>query len=143
MKLRNKIKLFLIYKNTLKENLDKIKAEFINKKNLPYIIKDIKYDKLYRIYTVINFTTDTQGTIKNYGYRYMDEQVKSFVKSLDTEFKKYGISEFIKLTNAEQIGKSNILIEIEYKFLNLRKIIKKGIFALIIILIGLIFKTFL
>ena len=142
MNLFQKIKLFKIYKKSLKNNLDSIKKVFINNRELPYIIKDIRYDRLFKIYTVINFKKDTQNTIKEYGYYYMDDQIKSFIKEFDKELKNIGISEFVKLTNAEQLSKESILIEIEFKFLNLKKIAKLIISLLLILIISLILLIF-
>lgn len=92
-------------------------------------------DSIYRIYTVLNFPPQTITNIQKYGYVYMDNETKKFISQLNIQLKRFGLLELVGLSKADQIGEHNILIVVEYKMLNIRKIYRKLIFILFILLL--------
>lgn len=134
-----KWKLLLFYIKTIKQHTKDIRNYFIqNSYQTTYQIKDMNYDRVYRFYTVLNLPPDTAENIQKYGYRYMDNETKKFIKELNLQFQKYGLFELVGLSKADQIGPTNILVVVEFKLLKTTKIAKNIIFLLLtIMLLGL------
>ena len=138
-----KLKLLLIYIKTIRKHINGIRTHFvINSAHRPYTIKDVSLDNVFRIYTVLNFAPETQSNIRQYGYYYMDNEVKKFISELNAELKRVGLYELIGLTKADQIAPYSVLIIIEYKFLSTTKIARNLIISLILLLIGAAFLIF-
>ena len=136
MTLRKKWQLLFIYIKTLRNNIHKIKNHFVSDpEKRTYIIKDLRIDNIYRIYTVLNFQKDSKENIKKYGYVYLDNEVKKFITELSNVLKKYGINEFVGLTRADQIAKDGFLIIIEFKFLKTSKIARRILLSLLSIIL--------
>lgn len=133
-----KWKLLLFYIKTIKQHTKDIRDYFIqNSYQTTYQIKDMNYDHVYRFYTVLNLPPDTAENIQKYGYRYMDNETKKFIKELNLQFQKYGLFELVGLSKADQIGPTNILVVVEYKLLKTTKIAKNIVFLLFMLILGL------
>lgn len=132
LKLYNKWRLLFFYVNTLKVHIADINDYFINndKKN-NYSIIDIKLDKVYRLYTVVNFNADVVNNVKTYGTSFLDNEIKKFIKDLNEQLKKYGLFELVGLSKAEQISDSSIHLVVEYKLLKTTKIARNIIWGLL------------
>lgn len=136
-----KYKLMRSYMKTIKTALPKINEYFkINEANFAFFLPEIKIDKLYRIYTVLNFPQKTTKLVHVYGHMYLDNETSKFISELTKEFKKYGLFELVELTKADNIGENNVLIVIEYKYSSIKKYYIR-IFISIITILSLI--TFL
>lgn len=126
-----KLKNLITYCRTIKKNINNLRTHFIlNSENKPYEIIDMDIDNAYRIYTVINFKPQTQEDLKKYGYYYMDNEVKNFIREMNIELKKIGLFEFIGLSRADQIDDNSVWIVMEYRFLKTTKVIRNSIMIL-------------
>ncbi|NPV12785.1 MAG: hypothetical protein HPY57_13440 [Ignavibacteria bacterium] len=131
-----KWKLLFQYIKTIKKHTKDIKNYFLqNSYQTTYKIKDMNYDRVYRFYTVINLLPEIEENVKRYGYQYFDNETKKFIKELNLQFKKYGLMELVGLSRADQIGPTNILVVVEFKFLKTVKI-ARNLIALILLLIA-------
>lgn len=133
-----KWKLLLFYIKTIKKHKQDILNYFIlEKQQSSYKIKDMRLDRIYRLYTVLNFLPDSTATDKAYGYQYIDNEVRKFLKELTLQFKKYGLDELIGLTRADKLsieGTTSIWVVVEFKYLKTFKIARN----LLLFILGLI-----
>lgn len=136
-----KWKLLWFYIKTLKKHTQDIRNHFLqNSHQTTYQIKDMNFDRVYRFYTVLNLPPDTAENIQRYGYHYMDNETKKFIKELNTQFKQYGLMELVGLSKADQIGPTNILVVVEFKLMKTTKIAKNLMLLLLLLLtVGIIF----
>jgi hypothetical protein len=135
-----KWKLLRVYIKTIKQHTNDIRNYFIqNTYQTTYQIKDMNYDRAYRFYTVLNLPPDTAENIQKYGYHYMDNETKKFIRDLNLQFQKYGLLELVGLSKADQIGPTNILVVVEFKLLKTTKLIKNTILlSLLFLLLGIL-----
>lgn len=107
----------------------------IIKQNKEILWKEFKLRKDYigRLYTVINITKEIEDNIKKYGISYIDIEIKKYVKNLDLFTLKVGLSELISISHSEILDKFNILLILEYRFLNVKKIVTRLLWSLVII----------
>jgi len=135
----NKYKLMFSYMKEIKKHLPQIEQYFIeNEIKFPYKLKSIKLDNTYRIYTVLNFPPKTTKNIQTYGQLFLDNETEKFIRELNDQLKKVGLYELVGLSRADRIGENNILIVVEYKYINIGSFFLKLIFSLISIF-GLLF----
>ena len=134
-----KYNLMFSYMKEIKKHLPQIEQYFFeNSANFPYKLKSIKLDNTFRIYTVLNFPVKTTKNIQTYGHMFLDNETEKFIKELNNQLKKFGLYELVGLSRADRIGENNILIVVEYKYVNIASLYKKilfGIFAIIGLLI--------
>lgn len=100
----------------------------------------IKFDWIFRLYTVLNLPFDDKENITKYGYYYVDNMVKNHIGELNKFLFELGLLEYVTLDidNIQQIDEYNIRIVLKFKYLNIKKLtIFLAILSLIII-IGLI-----
>lgn len=133
-----KLKLFFIYKKVIRDNLSAINKKFATNTD-NYSIRKIKMDWLGSIYTIINFNQDSMENRSKYGYFYNDNEIKKFINNLDNELMKLNLAELYALSNVEQIAKDKVLLVIEFKLLNMKKIYKKAIWYSILSLLVILF----
>lgn len=90
----------------------------------------IKYDWVYRLYTVLNLPPNDQQNIKRYGVYYIDNMVKNHVAKMNNFLLKLGILEYVRLDtdNIIQIDEFNVKIVLKFKYLNI-----KGLFRFLFI----------
>lgn len=132
-----KWRLLFFYIKTIKKFTQDIRNYFLqNTHSTTYQIKDMNYDKVYRFYTVLNLPPETADNIQKYGYHYMDNETKKFIRELNLQFQKYGLLELIGLSKADQIGPTNILIVVEFKLLKTTKIAKRLLTLILLLLFG-------
>ena len=131
-----KWRLLWFYIKTIKKHIKDINNHFaINSINYSYDIKDIKYDNVYRLYTVLNLKPNTTENIQKYGYRYMDNETRKFIIELKEQLSKYGLFELVGLSKADQISESSIHIIVEFSLLKTSKIARNLIFFLSLIML--------
>jgi len=131
----NKYKLMFSYIKDIKKHLPNIEQYFIeNETRFPYTIKSIKMDYAFRIYTVLNFPPKTTKNIQTYGHMFLDNETEKFIRELNNQLKKIGLYELVGLSKADRIGENNILIVVEYKYVNITSLYKKLIIGLIALL---------
>ena len=121
-----KWKYYFIYSREIKKNKSDLK-DFFNTDNEKIFCPGIEIDKLNRCYTVVSLKQKESVTIDTYGYYYMDNIVKDFVKDIDKYFRNLGLFEMVGLSKADQITKDSILLVFEYKHLDIAKVIKRSI----------------
>lgn len=100
----------------------------------------MRFDWIYRGYTVLNFPPDIMTNINKYGYDFLDSEVRKYILDLNAFNKQLGLLEIVGLDRADQITPNNVLIVIRYRFLNTRKIAN---FIMIIFLIFLLLMSYL
>lgn len=135
--------LFFYIRMVKKHRRDILNYFLLERTDLPYKIVNIEIDRIYRMYTVLNFSPILTND-KIYGSKsLMEDEVRTFIREMQFQFKKYGIDELVGLTRADKVGDNSIWIVIEYKFLNTRKIANNliifGILSLITLILLLIF----
>lgn len=132
-----KWKLLSFYIKTIKEHTKDIRNYFLqNSYQTTYQIKDMNYDKVYRFYTVLNLPPETEENVQKYGYRYLDNETRKFIRELNEQFKKYGLFELVGLSKADQIGPTNILVVVEFKLLKTAKIARNIIWSSLILFLA-------
>jgi len=101
-----KIKNYYTYRNLIKQNLATLNSRY-----------SLKFDPVYgRLWTVFNLPVENHETVRRYGYRYLDEQVKKYINSLQTYFWDIGIGELISIRKTDMIDSVNVLIVFRYKY---------------------------
>lgn len=121
----------LRYIKLLKKNKQTLLNSRINNNS-----SGIKYDWLYRLYTVLNLPPNDEENVKRYGYYYVDNMVKNHISKINEFLLGLGLLEFVRIdtNNVVQIDEFNIKIVLRFKWLNL-KFLFSSIIALIPILI--------
>ena len=138
-----KYKLMFFYMKTIKKYLPEIEKKIISKNNnRAYTISSIKIDNIYRLYTVLNLKKENTKNLELYGYPYLDNEIKKFVKEINNELREIGLTELIGLSRIDKIGENNVLIVIEYKLFDIGKFFKKLIYLGISIISIIIFLLF-
>jgi hypothetical protein len=135
-----RIRNYFTYRQLIKQNLPTLTSRY-----------NLKFDPIYgRLWTVFNLPVENHETVRKYGYRYLDEQVKKYMNSLQTYFWNIGIGELISIRRRDMIDSVNVLIVFRYRYfksqilLYLLSIIGGvvligGLLKLILFLIALIF----
>jgi hypothetical protein len=98
----------------------------------------IKYDWIYRLYTVLVLPLEDKENIDRYGYFYMDNMVRSHISAINQFLFELGILEYVRVDteNVEQLDRYNVRIVLRFKFLNLRKLIKFLVFFAMFLLVA-------
>lgn len=139
-----KIRNYYTYRNIIKQNLPTLTSRY-----------NLKWDPIYgRLWTVYNLPIENHETVRKYGYRYLDEQVRKYVSQLQIYFWDIGIGELISIRKTDMLDSVNVLIVFRYKYhgwqmflftiIGLVSVVVGGILLgglvkLILLLIGLIF----
>lgn len=97
----------------------------------------LRVDNIYRMYTVLDLRMFRED-IKAYGYYFLDNKVREYISGVHNHLKSVGLFEFVGLTNADQINDLQVFICIEYKFLNMKRIMNNFIALLSLITAGFI-----
>ena len=106
----------------------------------------IRYDWLYRLYTVLNLPPDDEENIKRYGYYYVDNMVKNHIARMNEFLLELGILEFVRIDtdNVIQLDDFNVKIVLRFRWLNLKGLFRTFLFGIpIIILIGILLLVIL
>ncbi len=112
------------YRKIIKQNMNVLSNRY-----------KFRYDKIYgRLYTVLNITEDKQEVLRNYGYDFLDNEVKKFISSIDNYFFTIGLTEVVSISRIDRIDTVNVLIVLRYKY--------KYHQALLYIFFGIILLTF-
>jgi len=103
----------------------------------------IKFDWVYRLYTVLNLPVDDKENIKRYGIYYIDNMVKNHIAKMNKFLLSLGLLEYVRIDtkNVIQIDDFNVKIVLRFKWLNLRNLFRFLLFGLpiIVLLIILLF----
>ena len=102
LSLLKKYKLFRYFKKILKENRNVIS----NKKNG----LNLRIDKAYRLYTVVNCSPD----VVKYGKNLAEKEIKEYVTKAEKLFIDVGILEYIGIRDIQQISEVDFLIVFGY-----------------------------
>jgi len=136
----NKYKLMFSYMKEIKKHLPQIEQYFLeNDTKFPYKLKSIKIDNVFRIYTVLNFPVKTTKNIQTYGHMFLDNETEKFIRDLNDQLKKVGLYELVGLSRADRIGENNILIVVEYKYVNIASFYKKILFVVLVLIALFVF----
>lgn len=111
MNIIQKFKFLKIYKDTIHQYKDILLKEF-----------NLRIDKINRCYTVINFPPNIQEEIKQYGYYYLDAEVRKFISKVQIFYKDIGLLELVGYSRIDQLDDHNVLIVFEYNKLNTKNL---------------------
>lgn len=106
-----KLKHFRHYKKLLKQNKGLLLQNY-----------NMKIDDVYRCYTVVNFPPEDQENVRQYGYYYIDNKMREYIKNVQEFFAALGLFEMIGVSELKQLDDYNVLLIIEFKHLNSKKI---------------------
>lgn len=128
MNIFKKVYNYFFYKKVIKRNIKDLNSKF-----------GIEKDWIYRLYTTVIFTPQQIKDTNKYDYEYIQNEIKHKIKLIDQEFRKIGITEFIKIDRIEQINKLTWGIVFKYKFFNAKIIfIIKLLFYISLIVSGIL-----
>ena len=98
----------------------------------------IKYDWIYRLYTVLNLPFEDSENIDKYGYYYVDNMVKGHVAAMNDFLFEIGILEYVELDteNIKQIDDYNYRIVLKFKYLNLKFWARLLVFSILFLIIA-------
>jgi len=127
------IKLLKQHKNTL------LNSRINNNSN------GIKYDWVYRLYTVLNLPVDDQENIKRYGIYYIDNMVKNHIAKMNEFLFSLGLLEYVRIDtqNVIQIDEFNVKIVLRFKWLNLKGLFRFVLFGIPIIILLVLLLLFI
>ena len=101
-----KIKNYFVYRNIIKQNLPTLTSRY-----------GLKFDPFYgRLWTVYNLPEENHEIAKKYGYKYLDEQVRKYIDSLQTYFWNIGLGELISVRKIDALDTVNVLIVFRYRY---------------------------
>ncbi len=106
----------------------------------------IRYDWLYRLYTVINLPEDDEQNVKRYGWSYVDEMVKNHIVKVNEFLFQLDMLEYVDLDveNVIQLDEFNVKIVLKFKWINLKRLFRVCLFGTIsLLLLGGILLLFL
>lgn len=131
------VKLFLLYRKTLKSIQKDLEATF-----------NLRIDMASRMYTVLNIPDDQIDSSYNLSTAYIDvvvnKNITAYSNKLATYLNSKGLGELYEFYNIERIGKYNYLLVIGFKLFKSHEFIKNtAITSTIFILILIIFKLFI
>jgi len=132
MNIFNKFKFLSFYNKTIKQYSEIL---FKNHK--------IKVDKLGRMYTVLTFDENINDNIKQYGYYYLDNEVRKYIKEVQILFLDIGIIELVGYSKVDQIDGFNVLIIFEYNKLDVKKLFYIKIISIIVLFFSSIISLIL
>ena len=123
-----KIKNYFTYRSIIKQNLSTLTSRF-----------NLRYDPVYgRLWTVYNLPEENHETARKYGYRYLDEQVRKYIDSLQTYFWNIGLGELISVRKIDALDSVNVLIVFRYRY-HAWKVFYYFLLSLLIIIISGVF----
>lgn len=106
----NKIKFFFEYRRIIKRNKARINGQF-----------NLRIDRIYRLYTVLNLPEDAQ----TYGKDLTETYIKKYLSELDKYFKEVLLSEIVGITKMEKIDGQNYLIVFSYAGFDTSKVVNR------------------
>jgi len=123
-----KIRNYFVYRQIIKQNLPTLTSRY-----------KLKYDSVYgRLWTVYNLPEENHETARKYGYRYLDEQVRKYIDSLQTYFWNIGLGELISVRKIDALDSVNVLIVFRYRY-HAWKVFYYFLLSLLIIIISGVF----
>jgi len=123
-----KIRNYFVYRQIIKQNLPTLTSRY-----------KLKYDSVYgRLWTVYNLPEENHETARKYGYRYLDEQVRKYIDSLQTYFWNIGLGELISVRKIDALDTVNVLIVFRYRY-HAWKVFYYFLLSLLIIIISGVF----
>lgn len=126
-----KWKNYFVYRKIIKENRLTLQNTF-----------RLRVDNIYRLYTVLDMRMWKED-IKTYGFVFLDTKVREYVAQVHNYLKELGLFEFVGLSNMDQLEDKHVFICIEYKFLNMRRILNNVIALLSLMTVGFVVAGFL
>ena len=127
MNIFNKFRLYSEYKKSINRNRKILLEEY-----------KVEKDYINRLYTTVDFDPSEFKEIKNYGYKYTDEEITRKIKDLDKFFRKIGIFELIEIESIDQRNPLSYGIIFKYKFLNTKKLYFIKLFSILALIIGVL-----
>jgi hypothetical protein len=119
------IKLLYYYFSLVKKN-KKLLHERLN----------LDTDYIYRLYTTITIPDNKADLLKSYGYSFIDEVAKSYIKECQDTFIEIGLHELVRLNDSIRLNDTQIGISFTYKYSNLPKLFNRLIFVLSLLVLG-------
>lgn len=79
---------------------------------------NMRIDWVNRCYTVLNFDEDLQEDLRKYGYSFLDNEVRKYIRRVQDFYKEVGLLELVGYSTIDQLDETNVLIVFEYAHLN-------------------------
>jgi len=96
----------------------------------------LRYDPFYgRLWTVYNLPAENHEIARKYGYRYLDEQVRKYIDSLQDYFWNIGLGELISIRKIDALDTVNVLIVFRFRY-HWWKVFLYFILALLILIVS-------
>jgi len=104
----------------------------------------IRYDWLFRLYTVLNLPLNDDDNMKKYGYYYINNMVKNHIAQMNEFLLHLGLLEYLRIdtNNVVQIDEYNVKIVLRFKWINLKLLFRILIIGLPIAIILTIILLF-
>lgn len=128
MNIFKRIQLFFTYRKIINSIKDKLLVE-----------NNLRIDRVYRLYTVINMPDD----VENYGGKLGKKYVEEYLRNIDQIFVGYGLYELVGILDLKKLEGNNVLVVIGFKFLNTQRIANYLLFIVFIALISTFLIFFL
>jgi hypothetical protein len=128
MNIFKRIQLFFTYRKIINSIKDKLLVE-----------NNLRIDRVYRLYTVINMPDD----VENYGGKLGKKYVEEYLRNIDQIFVGYGLYELVGILELKKLEGNNVLVVIGFKFLNTQRIANYLLFIAFIALISTFLIFFL
>jgi len=92
----------------------------------------IRYDWLYRLYTVVNLPQEDEQNVKRYGWKYVDEMVKSHIVKINEFLFGLGILEYVEVDTKSivQLDETNVKIVLRFKWINLKLMVRLIVYGI-------------
>ena len=102
-----KIAIFRQYIKIVKQHKAELKRDF-----------NLQFDRIFRLYTVINVPDETQIYGPDNTPRLTEGFIKSWVTTLDKYLFDIGLKEYVEVQEISRIDNVNFLLVLRYKYLN-------------------------
>lgn len=79
---------------------------------------NLKFDRIFRLYTVINVPDETQIYGPENTPRLTEEFIKNWVGTLDKYLFEIGLKEYVEVQEISKLDNVNFLLVLKYKYLN-------------------------
>lgn len=122
-----KVRLYKIYKKSLKNNKSLLKTKH-----------NLNVDWVNRIWKVYTIPIDEENNVRQYGNKYTIELAKKDLIEIDKTMMQLGLIEMVGLIEFEIINDFNIKIVISYKYFDLAKRMNRKILIYSLLGIGLL-----
>lgn len=102
-----KLKLYNQYRKIIRDNREILSGPTLN----------LRVDRVYRLYTVINMPDD----VKTYGKSLTEKYLKEYISSVDSKFNEIGLGELVGIIDMNKIDETNYLVVFGFSLMDTAK----------------------